>query len=184
MENELMKAFGFDAEELELNSQGQISVRQRAMLDIYLRNFGCGTAAAVAAFAVTAAAFISIPFVIGETFSHDARLALWSVALLIVCVAAVFIGLGFYRIGDLKKGRVTMTTGNVVCSTKKFRHGRYTAYYVKFGDVKIQLDTAAKYQAFENGKKYRCFYVKYPPVHIIMSAEPIYGCITAIPGSP
>lgn len=169
--NELTKAFGFDAEELELNRNGKISVHQRGMLDIYLRNFGCGTVAACVSFTGTAAIFILLPFFAGETVSYDARLALGIVAVVIICVAAAFIGLGFYRISDLKKGRVTITMGTVVCSTKKLRHGRYTAYYVKIGDVKIQLDTAAKYQAFENGKKYRCFYVKYPPVHIIMSAE-------------
>jgi hypothetical protein len=138
---------------------------------------GCSTAAATLAGGATSLIFslILILVIIPNAAGLGARLPLL-MAPVIIFVGLFFgaLALGIQRSRDLNSGRISVVEGRPDLTSKKIalRSGnRMTAYYVTMGSTRFQVATSDQFAAFQTDLNYRVYYIKDPPVHIIMSVE-------------
>ena len=174
----LQRALGFTDEELEANRNGYLTEEQRGRLAERRKLRGCGTRLAVVAFVVSAALLVGAPLVIGGSGGQSAEEAFRQALPYTLPVAGVFLGVGllFVVVGyargrDLDTGKVSVVEGAVERSTR-FVGGkvRMMGYYVTIGGVRFQVQKG-EYEAFVEGGRYRVYYVKDPPVGVILSVD-------------
>lgn len=175
MPDELENAFDFDASELLLNQNGRLSEKQIEFLSRYRRTsrFFGRLAFAVIIGSIALIALLGL-YQAGFDIKNNFYPAL--------AVGGVFafgflLFLFFYLLGeirsDLKSGKISAVEGCVEQREKKLPRQLGTAYFVKIGKVKFQLENKAKYKTIRPNACYRIFYIKHPPTHIILSVAEI-----------
>lgn len=180
-ENAAAQAFDFTPADLQANRNGRLTPAQAKRLNRTRRIRGCGQRAAFLALGGTILVFIGlIPFVAplnSPGFQAAFPYLLFGIVLFagIFLVAIIF---GIIRSRDLQTGRISVAEGEASeFSTQdiKSKSGRVmgTAYLVTVGYTRFRLATPAQFETFQPGCLYRVFYIKDPPVHLILSAETI-----------
>jgi hypothetical protein len=168
----LMEAFSFSAQDLAANRAGAVSERQRELLDQTARMGSCAGRVALLIFFGLAALLAVVPLLASADPSMDqARPFLLLTALGVACVASTFVVIGVRRAGALRHHELRVAEGVAACSSRRINHGRYMAYYLTLGSVRLQLQSQAQQEALRQGSLYRVYYAHYPPAHIIMSIE-------------
>jgi hypothetical protein len=170
----LEQAFEFMPEELELNRVRQLSPAQEAKLVQYRRARGCGQRMALIVFGATSVGLLALPYVLNEPSMDQARPFLLGTAVIFFAIFILSM-IGSYLSGrDLAQGRIDVIEGQVKTWSKniKSQYGNLgTAYYLKIGRKKFQLETAQRMQALNNGRRYRFYVVPNGRVPIILSVE-------------
>jgi len=173
----LQEAFNFSAEELELNSAGQLSPSQEERLESHRSVRGCGRRAALIGFGTASAILFLLPFLFANEPGIDqARPYIWGVAGLFLALVLGFGVLDFFAGQDLTQGKISVLEGAVYTKfeeigTRKSIIG--TAYYLTVGLKQYQLASEAQMEALNTGEIYRFFYVPNGRVPIILSVEPL-----------
>ena len=173
----LQRALGFTTEELESNRNGYLTERQQEILAERRKLRGCGSRLAVIAFVISAGMLVLAPLLVGKSAAQSGEDAFRQVlpytlpvAGVVVGVALLFVVVGYVRSRDLDSGKVSVATGEARLSTRYFLKIHMTGYYVTVGGTRFQVQKG-EFDAFVEGGAYRIYYVKYPPVGVILSVE-------------
>ena len=168
----LLHAFAFTGEDLLANRRGSLTPRQERIVADQAKVSGCSSRIAWVVFLGTAALLVSAPLLLGEGEQFQ---QVWpylgGAALLFLGIVSVFMSLDRRRRHQLRMPQLRMAAGVVARSTKRIRHGRWHVYYAHIGGVRFQLATERQYQALDEGKHYRVYYIPYPPTQLILSIE-------------
>ena len=165
--------FKFGRAEFALNNAGQLSERQSALLSQYRRiNIKGMKIAYGAMFLSTAFWFGMWLWGIGLKYEREKHyeftIAFFAAVAIVWLLFLFFLWLGQIR-SHIKSGKISVVEGVPVKKTKKLGRGLGTAYYAKLGGVKFRIETKEKFDALRPDTKYRINYVKYPPLHLILS---------------
>jgi len=169
----LFDAFSFVREDLEANKVDLLTPTQEKKVAGYRKSEGCGTFLAILSVVFTGIFFgayfyfskdvtnspgfqKALPFYIG-TFS------------VFILVFAFFLILGKIRSRGVNTGNISVAEGEIETWRKDYKHG--TAFYVKAGNTKFQLHTPEQFEVMQSYSFCKIYYVKNPPVHIILSVE-------------
>jgi hypothetical protein len=173
MSAHLEKAFDFEESDVLLNRTGHLSENQCERLSQYRRIRRKGGKLAFGAMILTSV-FWCVMWLYGIGFKFDPAkqleltFALFAVLAVIWIIFLFFYGLGKRR-SDLTTGKISAVEGFAELQQKKMPRSLGTAYFLTIGAEKFQLETQARYKALEKSAKYRVFFIKDPPVHIILS---------------
>lgn len=174
MPSRLEKAYDFDESEIALNCAGRLSPRQHELLEEYDRINRLGWRFSLAVIFVCLALFALIPlFAIGIESLRKYPEIVYSYAAVIAVVSVLyFISYiwGTRHRADVKDRRISFVEGTARNHRKK-KIRQFTAYFLKIGDVEFQIETAARFKAFEPNAAYTIYYIKYAPTHIVLSAR-------------
>ncbi|HKP51105.1 MAG TPA: hypothetical protein VJ183_00490 [Chloroflexia bacterium] len=173
----LQHALGFTSDDLEANRNGYLTDRQQEMLAERRRLRGCSTLAAVVTFMVSAALLVLAPLFFGGTTVQNADTTFREVlpytlmaAGILLGTALIFTVTGYVRSSDLTAGKISVIEGKAKLSTRYFSKIRMPGYYVTVGGVRFQVQKG-EIEAFIDGDSYRVYYVKNPPIEMVLSAE-------------
>lgn len=171
-DDRLADAFGFTEDDLAANRQGYLTPVQKKVIAGTRRARGCGARAAYIAIGASVV-FLVVAFVLAGGLDlprSSGALTAYTVTL------AVFIGVflaamvyGQVRTRDVRAGKISMVEGEARQRTKKYRLG--TAHYVKISRTRFRLPYPEQFDAFEEGGRYRVYFVKNASVHVILSVE-------------
>lgn len=176
MSEKLEEVFDFDKADLLLNQSGNLSEKQIQLVSQHRRIRRFGGRISIICFFVSIVSVTAISlYIIGvQDLRKHPEIALIFAAVFLIC-SGLFIF--FYLLGnfrsDLKSGKISIIEGTAEKAEKKMPRGLGTAYYLKIGNVKFQLDEKAKYRAIQPNVGYHIFYIIHPPTHIILSISEI-----------
>jgi len=167
VDDKLASAFCFTEDDLAANRQGYLTPSQKKII--------AETRRARLAYIIMAASFAF--FVIAFVLSGGLEVSLSRDALTAYAVAAsVFIGIFLaamvysrIRSRDLRSGKISVTEGPAHRRTKEYKFG--AAFYVKIGRHRFQFAYPEQFDAFDEGVRYRVYYVKNPPIDAVLSVE-------------
>lgn len=173
LNQKLAQAFEFTPTELEINRRGVLAPGQQKLLAETRRLRGCGRRAAIFALGGTVLVFAGV--ILFAAPRPSLPYALLGLALFVGVFGAALL-LGERRSRDVRTGQVSLAEGRAAgLATReiKSKSGRVigTAYFVEMGRTRFRLATPAQFDAFQPGRCYRIFYIKDPPLHLILSAE-------------
>lgn len=171
---ELHNVFDFTQEDLRANQVGELTESQRLKLQKYGKQFAC--ASLVAFVAMLGSVGLIVAFTVSNADGNPAVMKDAVPILTIVFgwtlfIVLFFILLGFYRVRDIRSGKLSTAEGETHCWTKKQRY--LTEYHFKIGKTKFRATSQAQYDAIQPDRNYRVYYIKNPPAHIIFSIEPL-----------
>jgi len=177
----LMKAIPFTAQDLAANRTGTITEAQRARLG---KQAGVTRVATLVMFVIFILVFAAIGaylFVFSNNgqsllkmFSHDST----TLAIVAGVMAAVVLVIFFSflrtlrRTTDVARGKVSVTEGPL--KVKSVNSVAYTvkSYQIKVGKVQFYINEAV-FSSLVEGSNYRFYYIKNPPIQTILSVEQI-----------
>lgn len=175
MAQSLEDVFKFTPDDLIQNRSGQLSAKQSEYLQKHNRLTGCYTWVAIIFVFLSMLGLFFVAYrEMGDTDQSPALAIIggtFGVAFLIVMV---FVWIGRFRARDVRADKISIAEGQASLSTKKLRTSGgmvMHAYYVTIGKIKFQVHNTQQYEAFKPDSRYRVYYVKNPPVHIILSLE-------------
>jgi hypothetical protein len=169
----LRRAFGFDAEEVEINRLGRLSARQEAALSALRASRRQRTMIALGVMGL--AILIPLLLMLSGLLGPRAQ----STPLFFGVTAAIIVGLffmgeiaSFWRGGDLRAGKVSQVEGEATLSTTTAaRIGQ--VYLAQIGQVRLRVPRRDQWETLDEGKRYRVFYIDNPPEPVILSIEPL-----------
>lgn len=168
----LAGAFNFTADDLAANRQGYLTPAQKKVIAGTRRARGCGARAAYIAMGASIAIIVAAFVLTGGLEIPLSSEALPAYAVAISAFIGIFLAAIVYdrvRSRDLRTGKISVAEGPAQRRTKEYKFG--TAFYVKIGRRRFQLTHPEQFDAFDECIRYRVYYVKNPPVHLIMSLE-------------
>jgi hypothetical protein len=169
-----MEAFGFTNEDLLANHVNKLTQRQHRQIASYIKIARISTLLALGACIGTVIVYFGIGYVLQPDDGFGQALPyLIFAATLFVGIFVFFIVVGIIRSRHLREKHISMVDGHVIRSTRKLKHGWWTAYYVTVGEVRFQLSSRDQYDVFRDNTQYRVFYIQYPPTHLILTVEPM-----------
>ena len=171
----LENAYEFTPEEIALNREGRLSVRQRKKLDEYRKVRSCGGRAAAVGILGTLGLFTVVLFLV-DPLPPGAV-----VAYLVVLGITAFLFLGAVLYGvltsDLRSGKISVVAGKAAKKSREISSDDGAslgkAREVRIGKVKFRVETRKRYEAFQEGAAYRVYYVRNSAAHFILSVEPL-----------
>ena len=172
LNDRLKRELGFSPEDLAANQQGVLSDHQhefvRALWRSEVRRFQITYSVLWVIFMFL---IIGIPAVQGRLQMQPA-LPLGA-ALVITAVFGVLLVVRRTRAGDLKREVLRSAEGKASTDILEYnaRAGWVTDYELSVGEVVFLLKTEDQLLAFENGIRYRVYYIRFSPQHVILSAE-------------
>lgn len=171
----LEQAFDFSAEELELNRSGRLSEKQRQRVKDILVVRKMGQRFALIGLGLPIVGMIGYLIYLAEQSQNAAaRPYLLSVAGFLALMAVVFAIRGISARRTLTRGAIKSAEGKVKLWSKEIgRSGTAlgTAYYLKVGRKKFQLESPTQFNGLKQKGSYRFFYVPNGPVPIILSVD-------------
>jgi hypothetical protein len=173
----LLHAFSCSIDDLVANRHGLLTPAQQHRIAQYIAIGSWSSRLALFVFLGSVAFFfIGAPFLMQEeTIPRQILPYLVGTALVVLALVGVFVGIGLRRVQTLRRAQIREIEGTVRRTTKQFRHGRWTAYYLWVGPMRFQLTSEQQYKVFVEGSTYRIYYIHYPPTHVIMSLEVVAG---------
>jgi len=180
IQEQLQTAFEFDEEDLSLNRSGTLSAKQKKLLEKTRQMRGCGGRAAVIGLGGTTGLFGLVFVYLLVSGSLGSPGAIIAFGVILAIFASLSLGafvLDFVRGRDLKTGRIRVLEGKgSQHQEKKVRGnpslmGDFMEYYVHIGGKRLRLQGPQQLEALRGDGMYRLFYVKNPPVDIILSVE-------------
>lgn len=172
----LEQAFAFNPAELDLNRRGQLSTAQTKKLDKYRKMRGCGRRAAAIVFGLMAAGIAAAALLLKAPGIDQARPYLLVVAGILAIIFLFSLISDFQAGRDLAQGNLSVAEGNVQTWAKEIKSNDGpvgTAYFMRIGRQKFQLETTQQMQVLQNNHSYRFYYVQNGRVPIILSVEPM-----------
>lgn len=166
----MLEAFDFTEDDLLANRAGRLSIRQNERVDEYVP-----IAKKRARFALIVG-MGSVLFLFGITFFAEPNQFLQALPYLSIAAALYLLIFLAFVIVDFKKLRrldareVQIAEGTAHLSSKKLRHGRWTAYYVTIDNIRFQIHRD-QFEALQEGVRSKIFFLSYPPTHWILSVE-------------
>ena len=175
--NKLSSVFEFGEEDLYSNKMNLLSPKQKKIVQRYLksRNFGLKLATFVMMGSVIF--FIIMAYLTNDINSPGFVTALPYLLLVLFLFIGIFLFftiLGIVNSHDLKTGRISKVEGVINKSDKSLKKKKHAGYILNISDTYFSLYTPAQYNAFENGKRYRIYYIKNPNANIVLSAEELF----------
>ena len=170
----LAGAFNFTADDVAANRQGYLTPAQKKVIAETRRARGCGARAVYIAMGASVAIIVVAFVLAGGLRVPRSTGALTAFAVAISVFIGIFLAAMIYdrvRSRDLRTGKISVAEGPAQRRTKEYKFG--TAFYVKIGRRRFQLPHPKQFDAFDEGTYYRIYYVKNPPVHIILSVETV-----------
>jgi len=170
--SELEQAFGFTPDDLAVNAGGGFSRSQMELLDKTRRQRGCGQRVAAAAIMGTTALLLAVFYFSMDRNSEGFKEAfpyMLGFCLGFGLIFTAFFLVGMYRSRDLKNGTISNTRGALRKWTKNYRYG--TAYYAEVGGEKFRLLSPDQMRALNENAVYSIYFVRNPPIHLILSLE-------------
>lgn len=179
----LAEKLEFAPEELAINKAGLMSERQQKVLRTTVQLRRASRSFAIVFFLLS----LGVLWIVGYSLMQEEQdslkssvqynliVAVWiSVGIVLAVIFGVFIWLDRSRAAELRAGIISVAEGPAHLSMKEIKGARMygmLAHYISVGGVEFQLLGAKQYSAFDQGSKYRIFYIKNPPTQTIMSAE-------------
>lgn len=170
----LAEEFGFTANDLAANRQGYLTPAQKKVIAGTRRAKGCGARAAYIAMGASVAIIVASFVLAGGLDIPLSSDALTAYAVATSFFIGIFLAAIIYdrvRSRDLRTGKISVAEGPAQRRTKEYKFG--TAFYVKIGRRRFQLPCPKQFDTFDEGTYYRIYYVKNPPIHIILSVETV-----------
>lgn len=180
LQEELMRAVPFTAQDLEANRTGRTSEAQRARLG---KQSGYTRIVTLVTFVIVILVFAGIGAYL-FVFSNNGQSLLKMFAqapntlpIVAGAMAAVIlvIFLSFLRTlrqtTDVSRGKVRVTEGTATLKTVNSGYN-LTSYQVKVGKINFYVQESV-FQCFIEGAPYRIYYIKNPPINTMLSVEQI-----------
>ena len=169
-----MKAFAFSAEDLAANRQGLLTDRQRQLVANQVRLVRINSVLALLSVLGSILVFVGMAvFAEQGPIPPQAIPYLAGTGLSLLCIVGVFIFIGLRRLHTLRAEKISMTTGTIHLTTKRFKHGRWIGYYATSDAIRFQLASKQQFEALNEGTRYQIYFLNYPPTHLILSLEEI-----------
>ena len=166
----MQDAFDFTEEDLFANRAGRLSTRQKERLDVYLSiakkrsriALIVGMGSVLVLFGI---AFFAVPKQFIQALPY-----LSIAAALYLSIFLAFMIVDFKKLRRLDAREVQTIEGVAHLSSKKLKHGRWTAYYVTIDDIRFQIHRD-QFEVFQERARYKIFFMNYPPTHWVLSVE-------------
>jgi hypothetical protein len=173
----LTSAFGFSSGEPYENEAGRLSPRQKQLLAEARRLRALGFRLGWLVFLGLGGLWLVITFWHGLFDWRDLSSAspyISAVLGAVVALIGVCLVVGALKGGDLRRGRISRVEGPVEVKVEEYEKPKvpdefFQVHSVTVGGVKFTVEPNQA-QAFEDGARYRIYYVRYSPP-IILSAE-------------
>jgi hypothetical protein len=162
----LMHAAKFTEADLAANRAGTLSEAQHLNTQRWSREMRVASFTAWGVFA-------TILVVIGAivTFgAPDAALLVWIVLGVVMLLVSFFVALGLRRASEVASGRVRTAEGPAAKDIRTHDRAHLTRYYVTIGGTRFQV-AKSLFDALDDARGYRVYYIYNPPPHIILSME-------------
>lgn len=172
MNDVLFSLFEIDPSDIPVNSSGGLTPHQEEKLALLRKRQECSSVAASLAFLFSAGLVIAVFMNSVERGSAAFSQSIAYIAgtmVVFLLIAGGFIYLGWRRTADVRSGIVSITEGEVALSEQRTRYG--TAYFASVGEVKFYLSASEQYSVLYSYTFLNVYYVKKPPVHVILSLE-------------
>jgi len=166
----MLAAFDFTDEDLLANRAGKLSPRQHEQVEEYLRLAKKRSQFALIAGTGSATVLFGVAFLVQSNQFLQALPFLGIGVALYLLIFLSFMVVDFNKLRRLNAREVQSVAGIAHRTTKKLRHGRWTAYYVTVEKIRFQIHHD-QYDAFQNGGRVRVFFIHYPPTHWVLSVE-------------
>jgi hypothetical protein len=168
----MMDAFEFTDDDLLANRANKLTPGQQERIVTYIKIANTGTRLALIACIGSIIVFFAVAYRLQPADGFGEALPfLILAAAVFMSIFIFFIVLGMIRSRNLHNHHISMVEGVATRSTRKVKHGRWTAYYVTIAEVRFQLSRRAQFEAFREDTHYRVFYIQYPPAHLILTVE-------------
>ena len=169
-----MQAFNFSAEDLAANRQGLLTNRQRQMVANQVKLVRISSTLALSSVLGSMLVFVGMAvFAEQGPIPPQAIPYLAGTGLILLCIVGMFIFIGLRRLHTLRAEKISMTTGLIHLTTKRFRRGRWTGYYATIDAIRFQLASKQQFEALNEDSTYQIYFLNYPPTHLILSLEEI-----------
>jgi len=174
--NKLSAAFEFTREDLSRNKMNSLTPKQQKKVQQYRKGRNFGLKLAISVMIGSVIFFVIVTYMTNDFDSRDFKSALpyyVLVSSLFVGIFLFFTILGMLRSRDLSTGRISIAEGMVSKSISRKKKKKYGGILFNIGKTDFHLYTPSQYNAFEDGKRYRIYFIKNPNANIILSAEEI-----------
>jgi len=169
----LFNAFSFTREDLQANKVDFLTPSQEKKVAGYRKSESCGTFLAILA-VVSTGIFFGAYFYFSKDITNSPGfqkalpiyIGTFSV---FVLVFAFFLILGKVRSRGINTGKISVAEGEIITWRKDYKHG--TVFFLKAGNTKFQLHSLEQFEVMQSYSFCKIYYVKNPPVHIILSVE-------------
>ena len=170
----LQRVLDFSTDDLLANQQGSLTEHQRAIARAKYRQFVRNGLLGLLAFWLVFVVIVILSVSAKGTQPQDKQ-ALVYVLLAITVIFSLICLISVRQGRDLRAGRVASVEGQAKTQFVRYRtrYSSSTGYEVLIGRQKFRLNSEADLAAFENGARYRVYYIPYPPLHVPLSAEPL-----------
>jgi hypothetical protein len=167
-----MDAFEFTDDDLVANRANKLTPVQQKRIAAYIKIANTSSRLALIACIGSIVIFFAIAYGLQPADGFGGELPfLILAAAVFMSIFIFFIVLGMIRSRHLHNRHISVVEGVAARSTRKVKHGRWTAYYVTIAEIKFQLSSRAQFEAFREDAHYRVFYIQYPPAHLILTVE-------------
>ncbi len=171
---DLQAGFGFTPDDLALNARGELSDRQKKLIEQRLSLQGPAGKIAFVVFALMALGFTALAFLIDGGGAEEARPFLLGFAgLMWVILLCVWV-LSCRTTRDLKRRRVTVLEGTVKLRRKEVRTPEIkigTAFMMTVGRQRFQLEAPEQFAALTSGNTYRFHVIRNGRVPLVLSVQ-------------
>jgi hypothetical protein len=174
------RVFDFNENDLQLNQQGIVGESQKQALDSSRK----ARMFSMVAYIVMFVLFLLVCLGIGISLLINREGSTTRLAIIFaMMVAMLFVGGGsanfYFRSRDVLTRKVSQMEGTAKLYTRQYNAALSglgytnlgTGWFIKLGSKEFRLLTAEQYEAFQEGKSYRIYYVKNYPIDVILSAE-------------
>jgi hypothetical protein len=176
----LARAFGFSEGDLEANRQGRIAASQSKKISSSRRARMISMIFYVAVMALSLLAAVGVA--VSTLFNRGDNTTRFVIAGALALVMIIFAGaaISYYlRTRDVLSGRLSQREGVARLHTRAYTtaYGDLgyttlgTGWFVKLDGREFRVLSAEEYAGFEEGQKYRIYYVRNSPIDVILSAE-------------
>ncbi len=169
-----MQAFTFSAEDLAANRQGLLTVRQRRLVADQIRLAYISSVFAGLSVLGSILVFVGMAvFAKQGPIPPQAIPYLAGTGLILLCIVSIFIFIGLRRLQTLRAEKISITTGPIHLTIKRFKHGRWIGYYAAINAIRFQLTSKYQFEALNEDATYQIYFLHYPPTHLILSLDEI-----------
>jgi len=169
-----MQAFKFSEEDLAANRQRLLTDRQKQMVADQVRLARISSVLALLSVLGSILVFVGMAVLAEQgPIPPQAIPYLAGTGLILLCIVGIFIFIGLRRLHTLRAEKISMTTGLIHLTTKRFKHGRWIGYYAAINAIRFQLASKQQFDALNENTTYQIYFLHYPPAHLILSLEEI-----------
>ena len=174
--NKLSTAFGFTEEDLSSNKMNSLTPKQRKKVEQYRKGRSSGLRFSLVVMIGSVIFFIVMTYLTIDLDSPGFKSALPYLLLVLSLFVGIFLFftiLGTVKSRDLNTGRISIAEGVVNKSISSKKKRKFGGLLFKIGKTDFSFYIPSQYNAFEDGKRYRIYFIKNPNANLILSVEEI-----------